>query len=457
MKDYDILVIGSGSGSIIVEMALKHGLKVALVDKGPLGGTCLNVGCIPSKMIIFPADLIAEIRQARKLGIEAQITSIDFAGIMKRTRQYVQHERQEIRKSLEGVTQLDFYEDTGTFVDDYIMEVGDEKIRAKKVYLASGARPYVPLVKGIEKVDYLTNNSVFELQQKPESLIVIGGGYVAVEFSHFFAAMGTKVTILQRAERLLKDEEPEVSALLEKEMRKRLTVETNSEAQEILRTGEGGFKVIATDRTSGQKKEYTAKKVLIAAGRQSNADLLQVEKTGIRTDEKGYILVNEYLETSKPNIWAFGDAIGKQMYRHAANHEAELVWHNSAHGGRDPVDFQKIPHAVFSFPQIGAVGLREDEAKKTHDILVGKAAYSEVAQGQAMREEDAFVKIIVEKKTGKILGCHIIGPSASILIQEVVNAMTTGETVFPIFSGIHIHPALSEVVHSAVGNLEEPS
>jgi mycothione reductase len=456
MKEYDILVIGSGSGSIIVEQALNHGLRVAQVDKGPLGGTCLNVGCIPSKMLIFPATRAMEIRQSAKLGIRAEITNIDFPGIMKRTRDYVHNERDHMRHSMSGIPNFDYYEGTGAFVDDYTMAVGPKKIKAGKVYIASGARPWIPPLRGIEKVDYLTNESVFDLDRKPESLVIIGGGFVGAEFAHFFEAMGTRVTILQKAQRLLMEEEPEVSILLEQQLGRRLSVKTNTEAREILST-KSGLKVIAEDRLGKEEKEFSASQVLIAAGRQSNADLLKVEKTGVRTDERGYIRVNESLETSKPNIWAFGDAIGRQMFRHAANHEAGLVWHNSIHGGRNAVDFDKIPHAVFSFPEIASVGLREEEAEKTHEILVGKAMYSEVARGSAMMEDDAFAKIIVEKKTGKILGCHIAGPSASILIQEVVDAMATSETVFPIFNGIHIHPALTEVIQTALGNLAERS
>jgi mycothione reductase len=170
--------------------------------------------------------------------------------------------------------------------------------------------------------------------------------------------------------------------------------------------------------------------------------------------------VNDYLETNQPNIWAFGDAIGREMFRHAANYEAEIAWHNSAHGGHDAVAFEKIPHAVFTSPQIASVGLVEAEAKKGRDILVGVARYYEVAKGKAMMEDDAFAKLIVEKGSGKLLGCHIIGPHAAILIQEIADAMGTLENLTPVLAGIHIHPALSEIIPAAIGNLrdsEEPA
>jgi len=455
MKEYDILVIGSGSGSIISQQALAHGFKVALVDKGPLGGTCLNVGCIPSKLLIFPADRVREIQEAEGLGIQAEIRNIDFRAIMERMKSTIGESQKHIKESIHTIPDLDFYEDTGHFVDDYTMEVSGERIKGHKIYIVSGARPLIPPIKGIENVDYLTNETLLELRERPESLIIIGGGYIAAEFAHFFSAMGTKVTILQRAERLVKEEEPEISGLLKKKMEERMDIFTDSEVLEAVKEGER-VKVVAQCRTSSERTEFVAEKILIAAGRESNADLLKVENSGIETDEKNYIKVNDYFETSKQNIWALGDAIGKAMFKHSANVEASIVWHNSIHGAKGRLDFNLVPHAVFTYPQIASVGLREVEAKERHKILVGKAMYNEVAKGKAMGEVDSFAKIIIEKESWKILGFHIIGPYAPILIQEVINAMAVGGTAMPIINAMHIHPALPEVVQTTLENLQEP-
>jgi dihydrolipoamide dehydrogenase len=453
MKEYDVVVIGSGAGAIVVEQALSHGLKTAMVDKGPLGGTCLNVGCIPSKLLIFPADRVVEIQEAEKLGIRAEIKGIDFPSIMERMRRIVRKSQDHIREGIKFIEELDFYEDEGSFVEDYTLEVGKEKIKGRKIFIVSGARPLIPPIKGIEDSDYLTNESVLELTQKPPSLIIIGGGYIAAEFGHFFAAMGTKVTILQRAERLVRGEEPEISELLKKEMGKRMEIFTGTEAMEIVK-GEKEYRVITKDKKAGKKKEFSAAKLMVAAGRKSNADLLKVENTGVKVDQRGYIKVNDFLETSKENIWAFGDAIGKKMFRHSANSEANVVWHNSMHGDRDKVDYDKVPHAVFAYPQVASVGLREEDARKSFDILVGRAKYSEVAKGEAMRDDESFAKIIIEKKSGRLLGFHIIGPYAPILIQEVINAMASTGTVMPLINGMHIHPALSEVIQTTLQNLQ---
>ena len=455
MKEYDVIVVGSGAGSAIVDGALAHGLKVALVDKGPLGGTCLNVGCIPSKMLIFPADRIVEIQEAKKLGIHAEIKHVDFQTIMARTRNYVSETESRIRERVKNTPGLDFYGSPGRFVEDYTMEVGGQKIRGKKIYLVSGARPLIPPVTGIEEIDYLTNDNVFALEEKPESLIIIGGGYIAAEFAHFFAAVGTKVTILQRGERLVKEEEPEISDLLKEKMQERMAVHTDTEALEAKIAG-GEHRVVAKNHNTGEMQEFAAERVMIASGRISNADLLMVENTGVKTDTRGYIRVDENFRTSKKNIWAFGDAIGKKMFRHAANKEADVVWQNSMHGGDEKLDFLTVPHAVFTYPPIASVGMGEAEAKKLHDVMVGKSVYSEVAKGIAMQDNQSFAKAVIEKDTWRILGFHIIGPYASILIQEVIDAMSTTGTVMPIVSGMRIHPAMPEIIFDTLRNLHEP-
>jgi dihydrolipoamide dehydrogenase len=269
--------------------------------------------------------------------------------------------------------------------------------------------------------------------------------------------MGTKVTLVQRNKRLVPDEEPEISALLKKELSRRMEIHTNTEAVEIKKDG-SRFMVVVKDRENNGSKEFTSQKILIAAGRQSNADLLKVENTGVKTDKKGYIMANDYFETSKKNIWAFGDVIGKKMFKHVANREASLVWHNAAHQEKEKMDYRSAPHAVFSYPEIASVGLTEEEARKAYpatELLVGTGKYSKTARGEAMMEEEAFAKAIVKKKDGKILGFHIIGPYSSILIQEVVNVMANNGDMWSIARAMHIHPALSEVIITTLGNLEE--
>ena len=455
MKNYDVIVIGSGAGAIISDEAAGQGLKVALIDKGPLvGGTCLNWGCIPSKMLIYTADRIVEIEEAKKLGIEAEVKNINFLSIMERMRKSRQEDQVHIREGIKQSENLDFYEGEGYFVGDYLLEVNGEKLKGERICIASGSRVLIPPVKGLENVDYLTNESVLELKERPDSLIIIGGGYVAVEFGHFFAAMGTKVTILEMADRLVLSEEPEISDLLKSELSKRMGVHTDTLAEEV-KGGDHGVVVVTKDTNTGNRIEFAAQRIMMAVGRRSNADILKVDNTGVETGKKGFIKVNEYLETNRKGIFAIGDANGQQMFRHMANREAEIVAQNAFYGTDIKVDYSAVPHAVYSHPQIASVGMTEVKAREDYNVLIGRWKYFDIAKGEAMMEKQGFAKVIVENGSSKILGFHIVGPYAPELIQEVVNAMTSGGGMEELGQGIHIHPALSELVQYTLNSLEE--
>ena len=455
MKKYDAIVIGSGCGAIISDEAVGHGLKVALIDRGPLiGGTCLNWGCIPSKMLIAVADRIVDIQQAKKLGIATEIKNIDFRAIMNRMRRSRRESQKHLRESVGQTDNLDFYEGLARFVSDYILEVGGRKIEGENIFIATGSRPVIPPIRGLNKVEYLTNESVLELKERPDSLIIIGGGYIAVEYGHFFAAMGTKVTILEMADRLVLSEEPEIAELLRLKLMPRIVVHTGTLVESVEKRGRG-VRVFTKDDKDGKSRAFTAQYVMIAVGRRSNANILRLDRTGVEMDERGFIKVNERMETSQKNIYAIGDVNGRQMFTHMANREASIVAYNVLHGADMAVDYGAVPHAVYSYPQIASVGLKEEEARKEHDILVGKTSYYETAKGEAIMETEGFAKVIVEKETEKILGFHIIGPYAPELIQEAVNAMTSGGDVDEINDGIHIHPSLSELVPTTMNNVGE--
>jgi mycothione reductase len=453
MKDYDIIVIGAGAGLEIVFKALPAGLKVALVDKGNVGGTCLNVGCVPSKMLIYPADRIREIEEAKKLGIHARIENIDFRSMMERMRKAVKGGINSITKEIRNSKNLDFYNAEAHFLREYVLEMKNERIRGEKIFIVSGARPIIPPIKGLDKIEYLTNETVLELKRRPESLIIIGGGYIAAEYGHFFSAMGTKVVIVGRNKRLIPNEEPEISALAKKELGKRMDIYTGTDVLEAGRS-RNGYAVLLKKKNTGEQKEIMAEKVMVAVGRESNADLLKVQNTGVETTSAHYIKVNDYLQTTKKNIWALGDALGRQMFTHAASEEVELAWHNATQKRKRKMNFRIVPHAVFTRPQIASVGLTEEQARKEHQIRVGKTKYSNTVKGGAMMEEEGFAKAIVEKGTQRILGFHIIGPEASTLIQEAVNAMANEESIESITSSMHIFPALSELIPDTLSNLK---
>ena len=457
MQEFDMIVIGSGAGMNVASTALYQGLRVALVEHGPMGGTCLNNGCIPSKILLYPADVVRQLGDAAAVGVEGRITKIDFRRILQRARSFVTESRMEMLQGVEASQNLTWYKETGEFVGEYELRVGDEVITAPKIVIASGSRPLVPEIEGLEQAGYIDNISLLELAEAPASLIIIGGGYVACEYAHFFSAMGSKVTLLGRNPQLLKQEEPEVSTIVRARLGRHAEIHTDHAVLAV--KGRGRNKVVtARDREYGTLREFAAREVLLAAGRRSNADLLKPEKTGVETDEHGWIKVDAYLETSKPGIWALGDALGRHMFRHTANAAASVVASNSLSTHRRQMDYHAIPHAVFTYPQVAAVGITEGEAKAMeYEYLVGRASYADVTKGYAMGESAAMAKVLVELESRRILGCHIVGPEASDLVQQVVYLMNAGDQdYYPMADAQVIHPALSEVVIHAFGSLMLP-
>ncbi|UCG37651.1 MAG: dihydrolipoyl dehydrogenase [Candidatus Bathyarchaeota archaeon] len=462
MKEYDLISIGSGSAMNIVSVMVQENpqIKVAVIDKDEPGGICLTRGCIPSKMLLYPAELVRTIERSLEFGINADIKKINFRDVMERMRTIIHKDINMIRHGLSQSKNIDYYPAVAEFVSSYTLKVGNETITSKMIFLCTGTKPIIPPIKGLEEVEYLTSDTVLEMNRLPESIAIVGGGYIAAEYGHFFSAMGSKVIIIGRNPQFLKQEEPEVSALAKRELEKHMTILTNHEVRKVEKAPIGKKRLIAVNRGNGEETATTADEILVATGRGPNTDILHPEKAGIETDKKGWIVVDEYLETSQPNIWAFGDANGRHLFKHAANYESTVVYYNAVLKKKIEADYHAIPHAVFTYPEIGGVGLGQKEAIEKYGeekVLVGMYRYENTAKGEAMGVKDYFVKVIVEKENMKILGAHIIGPHASVLIQEIVNLMYTAEqSARPITHGMHIHPALNEVVERAFRSLVPP-
>ncbi|MGE5379403.1 MAG: dihydrolipoyl dehydrogenase [Candidatus Saccharibacteria bacterium] len=457
MEEYDLIIIGSGAGMNIVDQAVNAGQKVALIENGPLGGTCLNRGCIPSKMWVYPADVIREIGDAEKIGIKAKVESIDFDVIRRRTWDLVLKDRNQMERAVKEDPRMKWYATTGRFVGDKTLQVFDTTIHAPKVVISAGARTHVPPIPGLDGVPYLTSENLFDITKLPASIILLGGGYKSCEFGHFFSAMGVDTSIIQRNVRLVPDEEPEISFVVAKKLSEYASVSLNQVIKEIRKTA-NGIAVVRTDRFSGETIEEEAEALFIGTGMQSNSDLLNVQAAGVQMNAAGYILVNDYLETNVPGIWALGDITGRHMYRHTANYESQVVWYNMNGPGKSVVDEHAIPHAIYTYPTVGSVGLTEADAKANGlNYLVGINRYINVAKGNAMADDFGLVKVIVEKGTRRILGAHIVGKEADVLVQQIVYLMNCGDQSYlPMAHSQIIHPALSEVLIGAMGRLREP-
>jgi dihydrolipoamide dehydrogenase len=462
MKEYDLIAIGTGSAMNIVEAFIQRNprSKVAVIDKDEPGGICLTRGCIPTKILVYPAELIRTMQESKTFGIDIDIKKVNFAGIMERMRSLIYKDINMIRSGLSNSSNIDYYTDVAEFIAPSTLKVGVETIKSSMILLCTGSKPFIPPIEGIETVGYLTSNTILKISHLPKSIAVVGGGYIAAELGHFLSAMGSKVTIIGRNPQFLKQEEPEVSALALRLMQKHMTIFTNHEVQKAEKTA-NGKKLIAVNRATSEKLEVEAEEILVAAGRASNSDILHPEQAGIQTDQRGWITVNDHLETSQPNIWALGDANGKYLFKHVANYESLIVYYNAILKHDMTVDYHAIPHAVFTYPEVAGVGMKENEAITKfgkNGILLGMHRYQDTAKGEAMEAKEYFVKVIVQKKTLKILGAHIIGPYASILIQEIINLMyTPDQSAKPILNGMYIHPALNEVVQRAFNSLMPPA
>src|SRR3989338_7072870 len=357
MQEYDLLVIGSGAGLNVASQAARAGLKAAIFENGPLGGTCLNRGCIPSKMLIFPAEVAEIIKGASKFGIKAKYNGIDFKALVKRVNGHIDGSSKRIETALKGKENPKLVQGTAKFTGERTIECNGQTFRGKYVLIAAGAKPFIPPIKGLEETPYITSTEALRMDKLPNSMAVIGGGYIAAELSFFFGALGTKITVIERNDVLLSREDSEISAAFTNAFSKKFDVRTGQEVTKVEYKGKE-FTVFHKGK-DGKEKKVKSEQLLVAVGVIPNSDLLEVKKAGIETDARGFIKVNGFLETSAKNVWALGDILGKFMFRHSANHEAAYAAENIINGSRIAVDYTAMPHAVFSSPQIAGVGKTE--------------------------------------------------------------------------------------------------
>jgi dihydrolipoamide dehydrogenase len=460
MDERDFLVIGSGSGLEVANAAVNRGQSVAVVEKGPLGGTCLNRGCIPSKQLLYHADVLETVERAGEFGIDAEVRGVEFADIVETVTDDVSDDADSIRRGLSSSPDHDLYEGTGRFVDERTVEVVDgpdegATVRAQTVLIAAGTRPAIPPIDGIEDVDYLTSTEALQSTTPPEHLVIVGGGYIAAELGHFFGAFGSDVTIVGRRPHLLPAADEAVAEAFTQRFADRFTVHTGHEATAVSASG-GEVTVEARPYdydvggvVEGEAVTATGDELLVAAGRRPNTDTLNLSAAGVETDAEGFVETDEYLQTTADGVWALGDIVGEFLLKHSANHEARAVARNLFGDDLDPVDYSAMPFAVFASPEVAGVGAREGELRAAgREYATNTYRYEDTARGDAMHAE-GFVKALIDLD-GEILGCHVVGPEASTLIQEVVVAMKAGSgTVSDIRESVHIHPALPEVVQRA--------
>ncbi len=465
MQKFDLIVIGSGSGLDVANAATQNGLKVAVIERDRMGGTCLNRGCIPSKLLIHSADVAEIIKNANLFGIEVDGLSVNFQKIVERVNNITDHNSGQIKKAFKDIENPKLFAKECKFVGEKTILIGDnEKITAEKILIASGTRPQIPKkIKGLEGSSYITSDEALRLKKQPRVITFIGGGYITCELAHFFGSLGTLINIIQLGDTLIPNEDEEISKKFTEVFSKKYNVYLGYETESVSKSKRNSdndadsiFQIIAKNSDGRKSLELDSDQLLLAVGRIPNSDILDIEKAGVKVDEKGFIITDDYLETNVKGIFALGDAVGRYQFKHNANHESQYAFNNILHPNRKvAVDYTAMPHAIFSSPQVAGVGFTEQELKKKSiDYQRSVYPYINTGMGEAIEDRDGFVKFLVDGKSRKILGCHIIGSHASILIHEVLVAMRVGDgTIDSISRTIHIHPALSEVIARAADEI----
>ncbi|MCW0214558.1 MAG: mycothione reductase [Pseudonocardia sp.] len=457
MPHHDLVVIGSGSGNSIVDERFAD-LDVAIIEHGVFGGTCLNVGCIPTKMYVYASDVAETVRRASRYGIDASIDKVRWGDIRDRIFDRIDPISaggKEYR--VERSPNVTVYFGHARFTDQRALRVertdgsGVDEITADRIVVATGGRPFIPEDIRASGVAYETSDTIMRLPELPRRLAIVGGGYIAAEFAHVFASLGSEVTLIKRGDLLVRAQDETISARFTKVLGDRMDVRFKRQVTHVA-GGPGDLRITLDDGSTVE-----ADTLLVAAGRVPNGDLMDLDKAGIATHDDGRIVVDAQQRTTVDGVWALGDVSSPFQLKHVANREAKVVAHNLAHP-EDPIetDHRFVPSAVFTDPQIATVGRTEQECRADGlDYTTKIKNYGDVAFGWAMEDTTGICKIIAERGTGRLLGAHLMGPQASSLIQPLIQAMAFGLTAREMATGQYwIHPALPEVVENALLGLD---
>jgi dihydrolipoamide dehydrogenase len=452
--DYDLVVVGAGPGGYVAAIrAAQLGMKAAVIEKDKPGGVCLNIGCIPSKALIHQAELFRSIKELEALGVKAETGGFEYQRVFKKSRKAADMLSKGVNFLLKK-NNVELIAGTGVLKGPHEVRIDGEKtITGDNIIIATGSRPReIPGFPFDEKT-VLSSNGALMLEELPKSIIILGGGFIGVEFAHIMSSFGVDVQIVELLDRLLPIEDEESSAVLTRAFKKRgITVAPSTKASSF-KTGPEG--VVLTVEQDGQSKQLTAEKLLVVVGRQTNVENIGLEEVGIRT-ERGFIVTGDYYQTDVPSVYAIGDVVQTPQLAHVASKEGEIVVEQLA--GRNPsprVDVHEVPSAVYCEPQVASIGYKEYEAVQ-EGISYKKAVFPYRGAGKsvAVERSEGFVKVLYDPETSEILGAHIAGLDATELIHEILLAKTSELLPANIAEMIHAHPTLSEAVMEAMRAVE---
>jgi pyruvate/2-oxoglutarate dehydrogenase complex dihydrolipoamide dehydrogenase (E3) component len=444
---YDAIVIGSGQGGNPLSYALaERGWTVALVEKSNLGGTCINTGCTPTKTMVASAQVAHYARHAKKWGVNTVGVTVDLPAIVTRKNAVVQSFRSGHQRRIDQHPKLQLHRGVARFISPRQLQVGNvgnEVLESDKIFINAGTRPESPRLPGIDTVGFLTNESLMELQEIPEHLIVLGGGYIGLEFGQMFHRFGSRVTVIHRGDQLLAREDRDVATALQQALEAEgIDFHLNANTTKVAKQ-EG--QIVLTFSSNGQTKTIRGSHLLAATGRIPNTDTLGLDKAGVALDSHGYVKVNGRLETDVPGIWALGDVKGGPAFTHISYNDYQIVYANIIEGKNLTIENRYLPYSLFTDPQLGRVGMTEKEARSSgRKLKIGTFLMANVARAIERDETAGFMKLIVDAKTDRVLGAAILGIEGGELVQ-ILGALILADAPYTVLKGaVYIHPTLAE-------------
>ncbi len=441
---YDAIVIGSGQGgNPLAHKLADKGWKVALIERKHLGGTCINTGCTPTKTMVASAQVAFYARNAARWGVRASNVSVDLPAVVARKDKIVTSFRSGQEKKVAERPTLKLYRGHARFSGPRTLQVGDTVIEGERIFINTGTRPLIPKIEGLEQAGYLTNASIMELNELPEHLIVIGGGYIGLEFGQMFYRFGSKVTVVHKAERLLAREDNDVAD----ELQKILTAEglrfvMNGDTQRVEKKD---GKLYVTVFSPAGTETIVGTHLLAATGRIPNTDDFGLDKAGIETDARGYVKVNNKLETNVKGVWSLGDVKGGPAFTHISYNDYQILWANIVDGKNLTIGNRYLPYSMFTDPQVGRVGMTESEARASgRKLKIGKIQMSYVARALERDETAGFMKVVIDAQTDRILGAAILGIEGGELVQ-LLGVLMLADAPYTLLKGaVYTHPTLAE-------------
>jgi pyruvate/2-oxoglutarate dehydrogenase complex dihydrolipoamide dehydrogenase (E3) component len=450
---FDAIVIGTGqAGPYAAYRFASAGMTVAAIERKLFGGTCVNTGCIPTKTVIASAYTAQLARRAAEFGVDAGPVRVDMKRVKARKDEISGESRRGVEAGLRGLERCTVYQGHARFVGPHDIRIGDETITGDRIFINVGGRALVPPMPGLDAIQYLTNSSILEMDVVPEHLIVIGGSYVGLEFGQAFRRFGSEVTIVEMADRVIRREDEDVSrAVAEILEREGITLRLNAKC--IAFRNAGGRPAAQVDCTEGEP-EVVGSHVLLAVGRRPNTDDLGLDAAGIRTDDKGYIIVDDRLQTNVPGVWALGDCNGKGAFTHTSYNDAEIVVANLLENDPRKVTDRIMTYGLFIDPPLGRAGLTDAEVKASgRRALFAKRPMTQVKRAVEKGESQGFMKIVVDADSKEILGAAILGTGGDEVIHSILDVMYAKKPYSLIQRAMHIHPTVSELIPTLLGSL----